>query len=163
MLQSTGIPTSTDIESVFPAEERLRKGPVAVIECFERIPCNPCYTACRRNAIQPFADINDRPDIKTENCNGCALCIAKCPGLAIMVVDMTWKPDKALLKIPYEFRPLPAEGDLVMGLDRAGEPVVPVRVVKVLNTRALDRTPILSVEVEPKYVKIIRNIGEVGV
>lgn len=162
MLEKTGIPTPEQIDGVFPGEARLAKGPVAVIECFERIPCNPCRTACCRDAIQPFADINDRPVIKDENCNGCALCLAKCPGLAIMIVDMTWSADRALLKIPYEFRPLPEKGETVLGLNRAGEPVAPVEVVAVLNTRALDRTPIVSIAVDKAHVRAIRNIGNVG-
>jgi len=59
MLEKTGVPTAADIESVFPSEERLANGPVAVIECYQNIPCNPCFTACNRNAILEFEDIND--------------------------------------------------------------------------------------------------------
>ena len=45
MLKSTGIPTQKDLESVVPSKERLAKGPVAIMECFER------YRAIR--AIHP--------------------------------------------------------------------------------------------------------------
>lgn len=161
MLEKTGVPTEADIESVFPTQERLEQGPVAVIECYQRIPCNPCFTACKRDAIQPFLDINDCPTINRANCNGCALCLAKCPGLAIMVVDDTWSEDRALIKIPYEFRPLPTEGQMVMGLDRAGNPVEPVEIIKVLDTPMLDHTPIISFAVSKDKIKIIRNIGGV--
>ena len=63
MLKSTGIPTQKDLESVVPSKERLAKGPVAIMECFEKIPCNPCYTSCKRGAITEFEDINDRPQL----------------------------------------------------------------------------------------------------
>ena len=38
--KSTGIITKEDI--AIPSEERLKKGPVVIIECVENIPCNPC-------------------------------------------------------------------------------------------------------------------------
>ena len=31
--------------------DRIRKGPVAVIECYEEIPCDPCRTSCPKKAI----------------------------------------------------------------------------------------------------------------
>ena len=61
MLEKTGVPTKENIESVTPSKERLSKGPVALIECFQEIPCNPCYTSCKKGAIKELIDINDRP------------------------------------------------------------------------------------------------------
>ncbi|MFT9496126.1 4Fe-4S binding protein [Anaerosolibacter sp.] len=159
MLASTGVPTRVDIEKAFPNEARMNQGASAVIECFQNIPCNPCYTACNRNAIKEFQDINDLPLIDHEQCNGCGLCISKCPGLAIMVVDMSYSEHEGLLKIPYEFIPLPVEGDIVRGLDRSGKHVCDVKVVKVLNTKYLDRTPIISIAVPKEYIHNVRNIG----
>ncbi|AOT68208.1 NADH-quinone oxidoreductase subunit I [Geosporobacter ferrireducens] len=159
MLERTGVPTIKDLKSVMPSEERLNKGPVAVIECFQNIPCNPCYTACNRNAIKEFDDINDLPNIDHEVCNGCGLCVSKCPGLAIMVMDMAYSENEALLKIPYEFLPLPKENDYVRGLDREGKYVCDVRVIKVMNPKAFDKTPILSIAVNKEFAKIVRNIG----
>lgn len=34
-----------------PSDERFAKGPVAVIECIQPIPCNPCEGACKFGAI----------------------------------------------------------------------------------------------------------------
>ena len=157
MLKSTGIPTAEDVKSVFPPVERMKKGPVAIIECFERIPCNPCHTACSRGAMQPFSDINDLPHILEENCNGCGICIYRCPGLAIMVVDMSYSEDKATLKIPYEFAPIPSPGEAVIALDRAGEPVCEAVVVKVLNSAAMDKTVIVTLEFDIKFIYDVRN------
>ena len=157
MLKSTGIPTAEDVKSVFPSVERMKKGPVAIIECFERIPCDPCHTACSRGAMQPFSDINDLPHILEENCNGCGICIYRCPGLAIMALDMSYSEDRATLKIPYEFSPIPSPGETVTALDRAGEPVCEAVVVKVLNTAAMDKTVIVSLEFDNKHIYEVRN------
>lgn len=157
MLESTGVPTREQIDQVFPTKERLDKGPVAVIECYQNIPCNPCYTACNRDAIKKFNDINDLPNIDHDNCNGCGLCIANCPGLAIMVVDTTFSDTHALMKVPYELSPLPIVGDIVKGVDRGGDYVCDVKVNKIMNSKVLDRTSIVAIEVPKDMVKIIRN------
>jgi len=156
MLIKTGIPTIEEIESVFPSPERLSKGPVAVIECFQSIPCDPCYTACPRGAIQPFEDINDAPEIDTDKCNGCILCMTKCPGLAIIVIDATYSHDRALIKLPYEFHPLPEKGQIVQALDREGRPVAQAEVVQVLNN-SKNKVPIVSIAVDKQLIKTVRN------
>lgn len=158
MLENSGVPTKEEIDSVFPDAERMNKGAIVVIECYKKIPCNPCYTACHRRGIHAFADINDRPVVIEENCNGCGLCISKCPGLAIMVVDMTYSDEEALVKLPYEFLPLPEPGMIIKGLDREGSFISDVKVVNVLATKALDKTAIVSIAVDKKLVKRIRNI-----
>ena len=157
MLEKTGVPTTEQIDKAFPNEERLGRGPVAIIECYQRIPCNPCYTACNKNAIKKFKDINDLPEINHDNCNGCGLCIASCPGLAIMVIDAVYSEGEALIKIPYELIPLPEKGMMVKGLDRKGQYVCDVKVIRVWNSKLLDRTPIVSIAVPKKYIKVVRN------
>ena len=160
-LEKTGIPTTAQVDAVWPPQERLAAGPVAIIECFQRIPCNPCATSCPRGAILPFEDINDLPVIDNEACNGCTLCITKCPGLAIMVVDMTWKDPtgagRAVIKLPYEFRPLPAVGDEVVATDRAGNFVSKAEVVQVLLNHAINKVPIVSVAVDKAHVRTVRG------
>lgn len=161
MLENTGVPTQENIDSVFPSKERMEQGPVAVIECYQNIPCNPCSTACNRSAIQPFTDINDRPLILSENCNGCSLCVSKCPGLAIMILHYNYSEDKASIRIPYEFRPLPEKGQIVKGLDRAGNYVADCEVISVANAPAMDKTPIVGIAFPKEHYKTIRNIGGV--
>lgn len=158
MFESTGVATIEMIKEVFPNEERIKQGPVAIIECYQEIPCNPCATACKRNAIKDFVDINDRPELNTEVCNGCGVCIHNCPGLAIMVVDGSYSEDEVLFKIPYEFLPLPKAGDIVQGLNRAGEYITEVKVIKVMNPNAFDKTPVIHVAVNRAYLYDFKSI-----
>jgi len=46
MLEVDGVPTLDDVMGNFPSEERLLKGFVAVHECYQDIPCNPCVESC---------------------------------------------------------------------------------------------------------------------
>jgi len=156
MLEQTGLPSAEDLAKVSPSTERLSRGPVAIIECFQRIPCDPCYAACKRGAIKEFKDINDLPEIDFELCNGCGVCVSKCPGLAIFVVDQTYSEKEALVKIPYEFLPLPEKGEVVDALDRKGETASKARVVDVLKFK--DKTCVINIAVPKELSMDIRNI-----
>ena len=57
MLEKTGIADAERVREKFPPVERIDRGPVAVVECYERIPCNPCATACRVHAIEIGGDL----------------------------------------------------------------------------------------------------------
>lgn len=158
MFEKTGIPSKEMIMGKFPSIDRINKGPVAVVECYKQIPCNPCQTACKFNAINVGEDINNIPEVNRDNCTGCAICLSKCPGLAIMVVDGSKSDTTVEIKIPYEFLPLPKEGDVVKGVDREGNCLTDVKIVKVLNPKSFDRTPIVTFEVDRKYIYDVRNI-----
>jgi len=162
MLEKTGIASEEQIESSFPSMERLKKGPVAIIECFQRIPCNPCATSCKRGAMKPFEDINDLPSLSHEECNGCSLCVFNCPGLAIMVVDYTYSEEKVSFKIPYEFIPLPEKGQIVKGLNREGKEICDCEVLNIMNNKVMDRTPLVTVAVDKSHLKTFRNIKVVS-
>jgi len=160
LLKQTGVPTIEDRAGTLPSAERLAKGPVAIIECFQKIPCNPCATACPRGAIIPFTDINNRPNIDHEKCNGCAVCVANCPGLAIFVVDQNYREGYSLVKLSYEQLPLPEQGESVWAIDRAGEVIGSGTVKLVQNPKAFDRTAVIHLEVpaalaqEARYIRV---------
>jgi len=147
-----------------PSNERLRRGPVAVIECYEEIPCNPCESNCPRGAICVGDAITNRPCLDAGACIGCAICIARCPGLAIFVVDRS-QEDGDYVSLPYELLPLPKVGDEMSGIDRSGEPICVVEVVTVNTRSANDRTAVVTVRV-PKSrgmdVRFLRPEGEAG-
>lgn len=158
MLQKTGVPTNEMVRDVFPSIERINLGPVAVVECYQNIPCNPCQTACRFNAIHVGEDINNIPKLNEENCSGCGVCLSKCPGLAIMVVDGSKSNETVQFKIPYEFYPLPEVGSVVKGLDRKGEYITDAKVISVINPKSYDRTPVITLEVDRQFLYDFRNI-----
>ncbi|MGB9866452.1 MAG: 4Fe-4S dicluster domain-containing protein [Bacillota bacterium] len=158
MLRKTGVPSEEELAKVIPPGERLERGAVAIIECFERIPCNPCHDACARGAIKPFKDINDLPELDLDKCNGCGLCVAACPGLAIFVVDMSFSPDEALVKLPYEFLPLPEQGQMVSVLDREGNSLGQGRVVRVQRGKLRTATPVVWVAVPKSIALDVRHI-----
>lgn len=108
-------------------------------------------------------DINDRPEIDHERCNGCALCVANCPGLAIFVVDESYRPGSALVKLPFELHPLPARAASVDLLNRAGAVIGEGKVVMVQNPKAFDRTAVIHVEVPQGLAQEVRNIRLKGV
>ena len=157
-LKATGEPSANELESALPPADRRRQGSYAVIECFQEIPCDPCHKACRSGAIQPFSDINLTPTYEAIRCNGCALCVAQCPGLACFVVEEDYAPNEALLKLPYEFLPLPAAGQTVDLLDRTGAPAGSGRVVRVVRGRSKLATPVVWVTVPKDRVGTVRNI-----
>jgi hypothetical protein len=70
-----------------------------------------------------------------------------CPGLAIFIVDESLEDDKAAVEMPYEYRPLPQEGDIVTALDRAGQAIGDATVTAVRKTEKMDRTATIIIEV----------------
>lgn len=143
-----------------PSEERRQKGPYAMIECFQRIPCNPCYTSCKFGAVKKFNDINDLPEIDYDKCTGCGLCQVVCPGLAIFVIDETYSDTKSLIKIPYEYLPVPQEGKILRGFDRDGNYISDVEVKKVQKFK--NRTYLVSVIVDKKFEHDLRGVGQLA-
>lgn len=139
-----------------PTRERLQKGRVAIIECVQHIPCNPCVDICAQQAIKIEGNITNLPVVDFEKCNGCTLCVANCPGLAIFTVTESVTEDTAEIGIPYEFLPLPEKGELVDGLDRQGKVVCEGRVRQVRNPKAFDRTPIVFLSVPKEFSMIVR-------
>ena len=158
MLKNTGVPTLEDIEKITPAAQRRKKGAVAVIECFQNIPCNPCNTSCTTGAIQAFNNINDLPIINEDKCTGCALCVGACPGLAIFVIDETYSENEALIKIPYEYLPIPVTNSIVDVTNRLGEVVGKGRIVQVTNSKKNDKTLILGISVPKELSMVVRGI-----
>jgi len=156
MLERTGIPTDDDLEKVIPDKKRLAKGPVVIIECFQKIPCDPCAASCRLGAIKPFEDINDLPVVDFDKCTGCGICISSCPGLAIFVIDVNYSEKISLIKLPHEMLPLPEKGEEVYALDRDGSILGKAKVVRVLKIK--NKTHIISLEVPKSMVMKVRSI-----
>lgn len=158
-LERDGVIESKELEKSpgVPSQKRLRKGPVAVIECIQEIPCDPCVLACPNRAIKITPSINDLPLLIEGRCTGCGSCIPICPGLAIFLVDETFSDKEELVSIPYEFLPLPKKGDKVEILNRRGTPVGKGRVFRILNPKKYDRTPVITLAVPKGLAMEVRG------
>lgn len=152
-LKKIGCPSMEELQSsmAFPKKEDYLKGPIAVIECIEEIPCNPCETSCPKGAIRVGKPITNLPLIDFAKCSGCGVCAAACPGLAIYIKDYCYSEDEALITFPYEYLPLPAVGDVVAAADRRGQQVCTGRIVKVLQTKMSNKTALVSMAYGKDY------------
>jgi len=147
--EKDGILIAKDLK--IPSEKQLEKG-VAIIECVQEIPCNPCVDSCPVHAIS-MKDINAPPINDYEKCIGCTKCIGVCPGLAIFVIKV--KGDTALVSLPYEFLPIPNSGDTVTAIDRTGTPRGKALVKRVVKN---GKTMVITIEVNKQDAMDIRNI-----
>ena len=163
MLNKTGVPTAEDVKTVTPSEERLSIGPVAIIECFQEIPCNPCTEACKQGAIQPMEDINNLPQLDPDQCNGCGVCLSRCPGLAIFIVDASYSDTEAIVRIPFEYVPVPQVGEKVVGLNRAGEALGTFVVNKVQSGGQKNKTYTIWLVVPKELIMDVRSIRLGGI
>ena len=142
-----------------PSKEELAEGALAVIECPQRIPCDPCSENCPVGAIE-MDDINSFPEIDYDSCIGCAICVENCPGLAIFMVDCSFE-EGCEITIPYEFH-LPKVGEEVEGLNRKGEKVTEAEVTKVkTKERSSGDTSTVTVKVPEEYANEVRNIRRI--
>ncbi|MBR5429778.1 MAG: 4Fe-4S ferredoxin [Firmicutes bacterium] len=157
MLEKTGLASREMFEKLLPSPERRKKGPYAVMECYEKIPCNPCVTSCNAHAVT-MASINDLPCCDQEICTGCARCVSRCPGLACFVIDETVGNDQITITLPHEQTPLPAKGDMVAALNREGQEVAMAEVVRVLSSQALDHTAVITIKVDKSLLFDVRSI-----
>ncbi|MDK2822782.1 MAG: hypothetical protein PWQ67_1042 [Clostridia bacterium] len=159
-IKYTGTPSWEELESApgRPSQQRLEKGPVAFIECVQEIPCNPCEKACPFQAITVASPITNLPRLNEEKCTGCGICIASCPGLAIFKIDLNYSPTTALVEFPYEYYPLPEEGEVVPCANRWGKFVAQGKVLKIKNPRTYDGTSTIAVEIPKAFYLDVRTI-----
>jgi len=156
----TGIPSQAELLASpgVPSAERIEKGPVAYIECVQDIPCNPCEEACPFGAIRVGLPITNLPELDGEKCTGCGNCVAHCPGLAIFIIHKHYSDATALVTFPYEYLPLPREGDIVPCADKQGNFVTEGKVVRLRNPKTYDHTAVVSVEIPQEYYLDIRTL-----
>ena len=114
-----GYNTTRELEElgVFPPEEMVKSKRVAIIECVEDIPCNPCEHSCKLYGI--IKESFTKPGkVDWELCVGCAACVVECPALAIFIQEIS--NGKGYVSLPYELLPDPVIGKKVQMLNRKG-------------------------------------------
>lgn len=154
--EATGVLTLEQLKSKLPPKERFEKGPVAIIECVQKIPCDPCVDACKLGAIKKKSLVVP-PEVDYNRCIGCGECVSVCPGLAIFVVNLNYKKDETTIMIPYELLPTPRKGEIYETLNREGKPVGEARIIATKLKK--DRTAVVIVAVRKPLAMIARNIG----
>ncbi|PKL26451.1 MAG: 4Fe-4S ferredoxin [Spirochaetae bacterium HGW-Spirochaetae-3] len=151
-LKTKGAPSLAELEAVgmLPKLEDLARGACLCIECVEEIPCNPCETSCPNGAIKVGDPITNLPVIDREKCTACGLCIPSCPGLAITMKRV--QGDRATIRFPWEYVPVPVVGDEVEMVDRLGNVVCPGKVIGVNAAARNDRTLVVGAEFAAEHV-----------
>jgi len=141
----------SQLESLPP--EFMSKGQIPMIECTQYIPCNPCETSCPAHAIIVGKPITNLPKFDPDKCTGCGMCVACCPGLAIVLLNMTFSNTEALVTIPYEYLPMPCVGDEVNAVNQHGETLCKAKVIRIRNPKSFAGTALVSIAT-PKQVAI---------
>jgi len=159
-LKITGAPSLEELHRspAYPPEDRLKKGPIAIIECIEEIPCNPCEASCPSGAITIGESITNLPRMDFKKCIACGMCIPACPGLAIYIKDYNYSDTKALLSFPYEYYPLPKVNDIVQAVDRNGNILCTAKVLKVRNLKSNDHTAVITIEYPKEFFEEAVNM-----
>lgn len=137
--------------------EASREKPVALVDCDEEIPCNPCETACPRGAISVGPEICHTPRLDLKRCDGCGRCVRICPGLAIVLLDRTVDPHRPRITLPHEMAWTPAVGSLVWAVDGTGRPIGLAEVVRVRGG-GKGSTSLVTVEIEGRRALKIRGL-----
>lgn len=151
--EQDGILVKKDLD--LPSDKQLEKR-IAITECVQLIPCNPCVDSCPADAIS-MKDINAPPVVDYDACIGCGNCVGACPGLAIFLLKIT--DEKAEITLPYEFQPIPNKDDVVHALNRTGA-IVDKGLIK--KVRKKGKTAIITVQVNKEFVYDVRNIKPIN-
>jgi Fe-S-cluster-containing hydrogenase component 2 len=159
-----GYNTREELEELkaLPPEDIVVSKRVAMIECTEEIPCNPCAYVCRVDAISKDS-LSSPGIVDFEKCSGCTACVAVCPGLSIFLQQI--KDGKGYVTLPYELLPSPKAGARVELIDRSGEVVGEGVIVKPTYQARGDAYPrwVVTVEMDdPALSYEVRSIKILG-
>jgi NADPH-dependent 2,4-dienoyl-CoA reductase/sulfur reductase-like enzyme/Fe-S-cluster-containing hydrogenase component 2/bacterioferritin-associated ferredoxin len=129
--------------------ETPESGLFPVIRCVQEIPCDPCIHCCPKDMIKMEGDpIFGLPQTVKDECTGCTMCVAVCPGLAITMVDLRAEGPYARVVVPFEvLDDQVVEGDEVYAVDSDGKRICKAEVLKIARRKAYDRTLLVTLQV----------------
>ena len=127
-------------------------------DCPQEIPCNPCQSACAAGAIQ-VPSLTERPRILPEKCVACGNCVAACPGQACFLIDEEYSETEATIEFPFEFLPVPDQGELREARNNEGQTVCLGRVVEVLTRNRWHGTMVVRLAVPKELVRQVRGMA----
>jgi sarcosine oxidase subunit alpha len=135
----------------------LESGLFPIIRCVQEIPCDPCIHICPKDMIKMNGDpIFGLPEVVKDECTGCTLCVAACPGLAITLVDLRKEGSDGLVTVPFELLELETKvGDEVDAVDMDGSFVTKGRVEKIAKRKVYDRTILVTLKVPKEKASLI--------
>ncbi len=156
----TGVPSAEELASCpgMPSEERMKKGRVACVECVQEIPCNPCEGICTFGAIHIGEQITNLPCLDSDKCTGCGLCVANCPGLAIVILNKAYSETEGTVDFPFEYLPLPQKGDVVDAVSRGGDVVCKGTILRITKAKSYGGTAVVSMAVPLEHVDAVRSM-----
>jgi NADPH-dependent 2,4-dienoyl-CoA reductase/sulfur reductase-like enzyme/Fe-S-cluster-containing hydrogenase component 2/bacterioferritin-associated ferredoxin len=126
-----------------------KSGLFPVIRCVQEIPCDPCIHVCPKDMIKMKGDpVFGLPEVVKDECTGCTMCVAACPGLAITLVDLRGEGGQATVVVPFELLEATVrEGEEVDAVDIDGSLVCKGTVEKVARRKVYDRTLLVTLKV----------------
>ena len=142
------------------AWEKAGKGPVAVVDCREEIPCNPCEEACRRGAITVGEDICAPPRYDPDRCDGCGRCVVLCPGMAVFLLDRSGGRGTARVTVPYEMPGELREGGEAGAVAGEGKALGRGKLVRVARGGKREKTVLVTLEVPEEWALKVRGVRD---
>lgn len=132
-------------------------GVFPIIRCVQEIPCDPCIHICPKDMIKMTGDqIFGLPEVVKNECTGCTLCVAVCPGLAITMVDLRGEGPDGLVTVPFELSELEVNvGDYVDSVDMDGNLLTKGKVEKIAKRKAYDRTILVTLKVPKDKASLV--------
>ena len=161
-LKTHGCPSLDELRAAgcLPSREEMEKRACLCIECLEEIPCNPCETSCPSGAIIVGDPITNIPVFDKNKCTACGQCLAACPGLAIFMKQI--KGSTATVRFPWEYVPMPKEGEEAEMVGRDGCFVCRGKVIKVTLSRNFNKTALVTAEFPAEFVDEVISIARPG-
>ena len=129
---------------------------ILIIDCPEKIPCNPCEDQCPKKVIKVGKTITNIPEVLDySRCIGCGNCVANCPGQAIFLVNLNYANRLSTITFPYEFNEELKIGQSVIAIDNNGKKVC---IATILSIKQFKKTKIVTLVIPRKKYELVKGL-----